>query len=342
MLMHRWSIALSVCSTGVFFLGVVAVFCGIRVLRFWDHGSDSLQQIRLESQIWFTASLMQYGLVFQFLSLLVLVLAADSFSSLLIGAMCATGAFLANGYGISALLVKIVLVFFCGYWLILHRLDMLSESYPLVRLKYTYLLFLVPLLGVEATLQSLYLYHLEPDVITSCCGVIFRPQDGDGYNLLGPFSTPHLLGFFYGLASTIFFLGLRMLIQLKRGKQFCSSFSVVCFSLGWVLFFILSIWAIITVFSSYIYAMPYHRCPFDILQPEYNYIGFPIYLALFLAVFLGTGCGVAQAVRRYDGLVAHVSHFQLVSTAISLLLLLLFLLLTAYAPIRYILAGGEV
>ncbi len=342
MIMNGWSIALIVCSSGVIFLGLLAVFCGIKVLRFWNHGSDTSRQIRLENEIWLTASLMQYGLVFQILSLLLLVLAADSFSSILIGAMCATGAFLANSYGIPALLVKILLIFFCGYWLILHRLDMMSESYPLVRIKYTYLLFLVPLLGMEAILQFSYLYNLEPDVITSCCGVIFRQSNSDGYNLLGSFSTPLLLSLFYGQACVIVLLGLIILFQIKRGIPSFRSLMTISFSVCWTLFFVISIWVIINVFSSYIYAMPSHRCPFDILQSEYNFIGYPIYLTLFLATFLGTGCGVAHMVRRYDSLASHVSRFQFIATAASLLLLIVFLLLTAYAPLQYILAGGEV
>ncbi len=341
MIMNGWSVALIICSAGVIFLGFLAVFCGIKVLRFWDHGSDTQQQIRLENEIWLTASLMQYGLVFQLFSLILLVLAADSFSSILVGAMCATGAFLANGYGIPTLLVKIIVVFFSGYWLILHRLDLLSESYPLVKIKYIYLLFLVPLLGVEATLQWLYLFNLEADVITSCCGVIFRQNSSDGYNLLGTFSTPLLLYLFYGLAALTVLLAFLLLFRIKRGGATCQPKLIMSLAACWILFFIVSIWAIINVFSSYIYAMPSHRCPFDILQPEYHYIGFPIYFFLFLATFLGTSCGITQFVHHYDGLATPVSRYQRMATIASLVLLLFFLLFTSYAPLRYIVAGGE-
>lgn len=340
MVFQGWAIALGVCSAGILFLGLYAVLCAVRVLRFWDHGSDTSRQIQLESETWLSSALMQYGLVFQLLSLLLLVLAADSFSSLLAGAMCATGALLANPYGIPALLVKIGMVFFSGYWLLLHRLDLRSESYPLVRLKYGYLLVLAPLLLADGLLQSCYLYFLEPDVITSCCGVLFRPSEGDGRNLLDPFSTPTLLALFYAHASGLLLLGGGIYTRLKQGNTGPGP-EMGIYACGWLLFFVVAIWAITVVFSSYIYAMPHHRCPFDILQPEYGSIGYPIYLVLFSATFLGSGCGVAQAVRNVGNLAAVVVNFQSRALPVSLLLLVLFLLITAYAPLRYLLAGGE-
>ncbi len=341
MLIHGWSIALSVCFAGILFLGVYAVTCGIRVLRFWNYGADTPLQIRLESETWLSSALMQYALVFQLLSLLLLVLAADSFSSILVGAMCATGAFLANSYGLPSLVTKIVLVFFCGYWLLLHRLDLQSETYPLVRVKNIYLLVLVPLLLLDGGIQSAYLYLLEPDVITSCCGVVFRSADSDGFNLFDPFATPVLLGIFYGVAAVLLLIGIFLHIQMKKSGSWHGGYALYLYSSLWTAFFVLALWAITVVFSSYIYAMPSHRCPFDILQPEYGYVGYPIYFVLFLASFFGGGCGVAQLVHEYSGLAGPVLRFQRFALKVSLFLLLLFLVFTAYAPLTYLLGGGE-
>ena len=47
--------------------------------------------------------------------------------------------------------------------------------------------------GVDAVFQFLYLIKLEPDVLTSCCGVLFKSSSGDGYNLLDPYSPVLLL-----------------------------------------------------------------------------------------------------------------------------------------------------
>lgn len=340
MLIQSWSIALSISSISILFLGLVALLGGVGVLRYWDHGADTVRQIGLESRIWLTSALIEYGLAFQLLSLILLVLAADGFSSLLVGAMCATGAFLANDYGVYTLASKIVLTFFCGYWVLLHRLDLCSEYYPLVRLKHIWLFVLVPFLALDLFFQSMYLFLLEPDVITSCCGVIFRPSDGDGFNFLDPFSTPLLLVILYGLAFLLFGLGFHLKSNLKQSPE-CNNWLIGIYSIGWALFFMVAIWAITVLFSSYIYAMPFHRCPFDILQAEYNYIGYPIYFSLMTAVFLGTGCGIVQGVRNHRGLAGPVLSFQQTAISASQTLLILFLLLTAYAPVRYMLAGGE-
>jgi len=342
MVLQGWAIALMVCFLGTLFLGLYAAVCAVRVLRFWDHGVDTALQIRLEGEAWLSSALMQYGLFFQLFSLVLLVLAADSFSGQLAGAMCATGAFTANAYGVPSLLVKIVMVYGSGYWLLLHRLDLQVETYPLVRLKYGWLLLLVPLLLVDGVLQSLYLFSLEPDVITSCCGVLFRPAEQDGYNLLNPFSVPLLLAIFYPLAALL--AGMAIWLWKRPLSVNCGKgrWLMGLYACCWALFFIVSLWAITVFFSSYIYNMPSHRCPFDILQSEYNYIGYPLYLTLFLGTFLGTGCGVAETVRRRDGLVPVVDRFQAMAVPASLLLLIFFLLLSGYAPLRYIIAGGEV
>ncbi|MFA6465350.1 MAG: hypothetical protein WCT30_06305, partial [Desulfurivibrionaceae bacterium] len=150
MFLNPWSLALSLCSLVVLLLGAVAGKTAVRVLRFWEPGSDSTQQIRLENEIWLSSTLVAYGLGFQIITLILFVLAADEFCQVIVGAMCATGALLANPYGMPALLVKLFGVFFYGFWILLHQLDIRSEHYPLVRIKYLALLLLLPMLILDA------------------------------------------------------------------------------------------------------------------------------------------------------------------------------------------------
>ena len=158
MLLNSWSITLLVISAASIFLAGGAVRTAIRILRFWDADADTARQIHLENETWLSALLMEYGMVLQLVALLLLVLAADSYSEILVGAMCATGAFLANGYGTPLLLVKIVGIFLYGFWIVLHRLDISSEHLPLTRIKYLYLLFLMQHGVVFLHLHSLYLH----------------------------------------------------------------------------------------------------------------------------------------------------------------------------------------
>lgn len=341
MLVNGWAIALMICSVGILFLGLMAAWCGIKVVCFWDSGADTARQIRLETEVWLTSALMKYALFFQVVSLVMLVLAADAFSGTLVGAMCATGAFLANDYGIVTLLVKIVLVFFCGYWLLLNHLDNQSESYPLVKSKYIFLFFLLPLMVVDAVFQFLYLIKLEPDVLTSCCGVLFKSSSGDGYNLLDPYSPVVLLGSLYLTTVILATSGLQLFYTAQKGKNYSNAILMLN-TTGWIVFFPTALWTVIVFFSSYIYAMPSHRCPFDILQANYSYIGFPIYLSLFSATFLGATSGLIEPLKKLAGLAVPVSRYRAMAIPASILFLIIFILITAYAPVVYLVVGGEV
>ena len=192
MFLNSWSLGLTLAALIVLLLGIFACRTAVRVLRHWDPSSDSNLQIKLENEIWLASTLVEYGLGFQILTLVLFVLAADTFCQVIVGAMCATGALLANSFGMPALLVKIAGVFLYGFWIVLHKLDISSETYPLVKIKYIYLLLILPLLIADITLQTLYIANLSPDIITSCCAVVFGSGAETGRNLLEGFSQANL------------------------------------------------------------------------------------------------------------------------------------------------------
>ncbi len=334
MLLNSWSIALLLCGLIVLFLMGLAARSAIRVLLFWNPESDSNRQIRLENEIWLTSTLVEYALGIQIISLIVFVLAANFYSQSIAGAMCATGSLLANSFGVPALLVKIGGVFFYGFWIVLHQLDIHSEQYPLVRKKYLYLLFLIPLLILDLSLEILFITGLKPDIITSCCAVVFDDATGGGSNLIGGFSHGLSMELFYGTAGVLIGIGSFLLRQRQR-------WMVVLFSSGWLWFFLLALAVVTTEFSSYIYAMPFHKCPFCILKPEYHYIGFVMYFALFMGAFFGMSAAVIEPLRFVDGLESGVAGYQRSAVKFSLLFLVFFVLVSSYHYWRYILIGGE-
>ena len=342
MFLNSWAIALLVCSLTTILFGAGAVRTGVRVLRYWDAGADSARQIQLENETWLSAVLVEYGLLLQMVSLLLLVLAADSFSQILVGAMCATGAFLANGYGIPALGVKIFGLFFYGFWVVLNRLDMQSEHTPLTRIKFYYLLLLVPYILADTTLLLLYLQGLKPDIITSCCGVVFGGATVDGRNLVGSVPASLVMGFFYGFAAFLFLAGCRFLKQTS-GQTFSLGGTVgnLCFAAGWLVFFLFSLFVITAVISSYIYAMPAHRCPFDFLRWEYGGVGYPIYFCLFTATFAGMSAGIITPFANRSGMAELVGRYRRTAIQVALFFLLIFLLIVSWFPTAYLLGGGE-
>jgi len=341
MLLNSWSITLLVISAASLFLVGGTVRTAIRVLRFWDTKADTARQIQLENETWLSALLMQYGMVLQLVALLLLVLAADSYSEILVGAMCATGAFLANDYGIPLLLVKIAGVFLYGFWIVLHRLDISSEELPLTRVKYLYLLVLAPLVLFDMILLVLYLVQLEPDIITSCCGVVFGSAAGDGKNLIGPMPVGLVMSFFYTLAGVLSVWGFILFRKIDTAAFPGEKIIGVFFSLFWLIFFCLSLLVITSVISSYIYGMPFHRCPFDILKKEYGFVGYLIYPTLFSATFLGMSVGVTSLFATNSILQESLCVFRKTSLKLCLLLLLLFLAIISWFPAAYFIGGDH-
>jgi len=334
MFLNSWSIALSFLSLLVVLISALAAKTAINVIRYWDLSSDSNRQIRLENETWLASTLVQYALAFQILSLLLYVLAADQFSQFIAGAMCATGSFTANGFGLPALAVKLIGVFLYGLWIVVNQFDISSENYPLLKRKYIFLLCLMPLLLVDITLQTLYIANIEPDIITSCCAVVFGDSGQSSSNLLSAQSQPLILTLFYGLALMLLCLnGIQLKMNLMPLVHITALF--------WICFLLVSFLAITTVFSSYVYCMPYHRCPFCILKKEYHYIGLFQYLTLLLSVFFGAGASPVLLIVKARELQGSVNRYIRLSVGISSLLLGIFVALTSYHFVVYRFLGGE-
>ncbi len=341
MLANSWSIALLVSMAATLFLVGAASYTGISILLHWDAGSDSEQQIALEGQTWLAAALVENGLALQILSLVLLVIAAGEFSQMIAGAMCATGTFLANEYGSKSLYFKIAGIFLYGFWIVLHRLDLRSESYPLIRIKFSYLLVLLPILLADCYFLYKFLSSLEPDIITSCCGVIFSERGLRTNFLLLSISSETLVAIFYSCAAMLFIGGLYIL-KASGVTETLKTLISLFYGVAFIFFFVLSLVAITVFFSSYIYAMPHHRCPFDILHKEYSYIGFPIYFSLFSAAFLSVTSCFSTVFSRRPGLSEAVFAYRRFSITATLWLLVIFVMFVTFPTLVYFFAGGEI
>lgn len=339
MFLSLWSLALTFCGVIALFLIGVAARTGWRVLRHWDPASDDALQISLESETWLASTLIEYGLALQILTLLLFILAADQFSLVIAGAMCATGSLLADPFGMPTLYIKLAGVFLYGFWLLLHQLDIRVETYPLVRLKFIYLLFLLPFLFADIVLQTLYLTGLKPDIITSCCSVVFAEAAPDSGNLIAIPPRGLLLTAYY---LAIFGLGVIGALLLKRGVVGRLRILLIWLNaISWAGFFFLALAVVTGVISCYIYALPNHRCPFCLLKPEYHYIGLGIYGALLGGAFFGVSTGVAALTGLYSDLRNQATRYQRTAVKFSLVFLVIFTILTSFHYLRYLISGGE-
>lgn len=291
MIFHPGVIALVSGSILITAMLTFAAAAGLQIAWKWDYQSSSPYQLSLERRTYLVATIMNYVLGLQIVSGLLFVYTIDDIHKLFTGAMCATGSLNANPVGWYALAAKILLCFLAGLWLVLNYLDQQVETYPLVRLKYILLAGLLPFVATDAYLQLYYFLGLDPDIITSCCGSLFSATGGTvAAGLAGLPVRASMLVFYAGCG---LWLGAAILCLFSSKPVFRYLLSLVAAAMLFV-----ALAGIISFVSIYIYELPTHHCPFDILQSGYGFIGYPLYISLFGGVFYGLLPGVFQPLQR--------------------------------------------
>ncbi len=274
---------------------------GIAILRRWNLTSGSERQLALERKTYLVSVLLGWVMIFEFLSLFMFVHTADHLHALFVGAMCAAGTLTVNEYGYPALILKILNAVLCGLWMLINHADTRAPDYPLIRVKYAAVLIIAALLVIENGFQLGYWMHLNPNVITSCCGILFSTGGqtvAADLAHLPPAGT--MMVFFASLMGVV---GMALCFyRTGRGARVLAVMS------GW--FFILALTSILSFISVYIYQLPTHHCPFCLLQREYGYIGYPLYGSLLIGGIAGMGIGVLDRFKGIDSLTAVIPKIQ--------------------------------
>jgi hypothetical protein len=316
MIMHPAIIALFVGSVLVSCMVLYSVHYGIAIQRYWDLQSGSERQLDFEKKTYLISTIMTYAFAFQLFSLFLFIFTADKLHTLFTGAMCAAGTLNVNGYGYPALVLKIINFILGGTWLVMNYADNKAFDYPLIRRKYLLLIVIAPFVISETVVQGAYFLNLKPHVITSCCGSLFSPE-GDGVQggMAALPSMPMRIVFYLSISLT-----------LLSGFYFCVKGGSIgsFFAAASVFTFAVSVASLISFISVYFYELPTHRCPFCILQREYHYIGYFLYITLLAGVVGGTGVGVLTPFRKVKSLEQAVPRIQKRLAIISMFAYLLF------------------
>jgi hypothetical protein len=301
-----------------------AAFFGGVILRHWDLNSGSELQLRLERRTYLISTLVGVALIFQFLSFFLFIYTADRLAPYFTGAMCAAGSLNANHWGYPVLVLKLVTLILAGLWLIMNRADNGGYDYPLIRVKYRFLLGLTPLLVLEGVAQWLYFWYLKPNIITSCCGSLFSASgESLGAEVLSLPPLPMLIAGFLSLGAALA-AGL-WFISTGKGGYLLAGLSLTAFIVAGL--------ACITAVSLYIYELPTHHCPFCFLQGEYGFVGYPIYLSLLVGVLGGMGAGLLTPFRSRKSLAECLPALQSRLALASILGFGLFTLIAVYQVI---------
>ena len=315
MILHPLIIALLASSLAVGFMILYASWFGIRILRRWDLASGSELQLRLERRTYLVSTLLAYLFGIQLISLFLFIYTVDRLHSFFVGAMCAAGTLNVNAFGYPVLLLKIASFFMAGLWLILNHVDNRAYDYPLIKTKFKFLLFIAPVIVVEAVLQALFFLRLEPAIITSCCGSLFSAGGGTVASSLASLpAVPMEIAY----ALSVALIAATGIIFFRTGR------------LGWLLAlgsgagFVISVLALLSFISVYIYELPTHHCPFCVLQKEYGHVGYPLYMALLGAGIAGVGVGMLLPFRKIPSLSGIVPPVQKKLALVAVVLTLAF------------------
>ena len=321
MILNPGILSLLISSILISLMTLYAAGYGVLILRRWDITSGSELQLALERRTYLISTIVSYFLAFQLVSLFLFIQTADSICHLFIGAMCAVGTLTVNNFGYPTLLLKIITFVMAGLWLILNHADNQGYDYPLIKAKYRLLLIMTPLIVAETVVQGIYFLGLKPDIITSCCGSLFsKGSSGIATEIMTIPSAPMEICFYASMAALIA-ASLWFFMSGRGGYLFACVSGITS---------VVSLISLISFISLYFYEMPSHHCPFCILQKEYNYVGYPLYILLLSGTVAGLGVGLLQPFRKKESLEKIIPAIQRNLVAISVISFLVFTAISSY------------
>lgn len=260
-----------------FIFGVIAFYLSFNIYRFWDINQTTPLQYSLEKRLYLSNTIIKFIFSIKLPLFLFFIFTLDKISNVIKGAMCAAGVVDATEYGVYLLALKIINIYLFAFWLKLNFLDMHHQDLPYTKRKSLLFIYIFLLLVVEIVLDFLLFDAINIDKIVSCCGNIYSSSASSLISSAFKIEPFYLYAMFYG------FYILMILFYILKNREFYATINF--------LFIPISLVAIITIFSPYVYELPTHHCPFCLMQSDYYFIGYFIYTF----GFLGTSYGLMVA-----------------------------------------------
>jgi len=289
--------------------GFIAFVISIKIYLKWDINSTSKTQYELEKLSFLNQTIIKYIFIIKLPLFLFFIFTLDRLSNVITGAMCAVGVVNATEVGLYLMILKIINIYLFGLWLVLNSIDLKDENLSYTKLKYLIYIILFILLASEIALDIYMFNTLDVSKLVSCCGTVFSSSSSSAISGLFSIKTPLLLAMFYG--------NYLLLAAFKNNKVIFCTLNLT--------FIFISLISLILFFSTYVYELPTHHCPFCILQKDYHYVGYLFYTLLFLGTFFGLSASLFS-IKRYIGL--------------SLIFNTLYVLSVSFYPISFYIKNG--
>ncbi len=260
-----------------------AFIISIKIVRFWNINSTNERQYGLEKKTVLVATIIKYIFFLKLPLFIFFVFTSDKISGVITGAMCAAGVVNSVSFGLELFVFKILNLFIFGFWIALHAKDMKDEKLRFTKMKFSLFIIAFFLLVIEIFYEISFFNSLDIDKIVSCCGTLFSVASSSSLSIIFNISNQVVIIMFY----TVFFLLIVMYFLKKE----------IPFLIINITFFIVSILSLILFFGTYIYELPTHHCPFCFLQKEYHYVGYLLYITLFIGTFSGISGSVLTILK---------------------------------------------
>lgn len=300
----------------LFILLSIAFYFSLSIIKNWDFNKTTNKQYKLEKTSYLVILIISFTLIVKIVLFPYFAYSLDNLSNIVPGAMCAAGIVGANEFGQINLALKILILFFIGVWLIINSLDLKEKTYPFTKKKYFLYIFIFILSIIELFLDFSFLDNISTKEPVMCCSVIFGVNN-TGTKIPFDLSISNLLIVFYLLYI------LTSILSLQK-----SSFLNLIINF---MFLYIGYYAVTYFFSTYIYQLPTHQCPFCMLQKEYDFIGYFIWGTLFLGTFFGVSSFILKTFINKD--LAYTYKYSLIFNT-------LFVFLCSFYVIRYYLING--
>lgn len=300
----------------LFILLSIAFYFSLSIIKNWDFNKTTNKQYKLEKTSYLVILIISFTLIVKIVLFPYFAYSLDNLSNIVPGAMCAAGIVAANEFGQINLALKILILFFIGVWLIINSLDLKEKTYPFTKKKYFLYIFIFILSIVELFLDFSFLENISTKEPVMCCSVIFGVNN-TGSKIPFDLSISNLLIVFYLLYI------LTTILSLQK-----SSFLNLIINF---MFLYIGYYAVTYFFSTYIYQLPTHQCPFCMLQKEYYFVGYFIWGTLFLGTFFGISSFILKTFINKD--LAYTYKYSLIFNT-------LFVFLCSFYVIRYYLVNG--
>ena len=243
-----------------------AAFKTVQLIKNYKPNAVTQEQYTLEKSSYLITTIIQVSLFINIFLLALFTHTLESLSEIIPGAMCAAGVVSSNGFGNPLIVLKVLIILCSLLWLRINKEDFISKGHPYFKRKYLFFLFIFLLFLIDIFLELNFFAHLSTVEPVMCCSHIYK-------------HTPNSFSLSHTALVTLFYtLYLLLLLALTLNKRLLSA----AFSL---LFLYISYLAITYFFSTYIYELPTHKCPYCILSSDYDYIGYFIYISLILASY---------------------------------------------------------